>query len=62
MSAAADLEAFVAFLAEHQRCGDLHTGNDNGFVWMDCSCSALIMRPVDPAYGTPHIRPLDHSV
>ena len=47
MSATADLEAFVAFLAEHQRCGDLHAGKDNGFIWMDCSCSALIMRPPD---------------
>ena len=61
MSAVADLEAFVAFLAEHQRCGDLHTATDNGFLWMDCSCSALIS-PVNPLYGTPHIRPLDRSV
>jgi hypothetical protein len=27
------LNALVAFVAEHQRCGDLDGGTDNGFVW-----------------------------
>jgi len=34
-----------AFVAEHQRCGDLDSGTDNGYVWMQCSCGGLIMQP-----------------
>ena len=32
------LEALVAFVAEHQRCGELDGGVDNGYVWLQCSC------------------------
>jgi hypothetical protein len=39
------LTALVAFVAEHQRCGDLDGGRDSGYVWLQCSCSALIMQP-----------------
>jgi hypothetical protein len=45
MSGKADLQAF-AFVDEHTRCGQLHTGTDNGYVWMDCSGSVLIMHSV----------------
>ena len=39
------LNALVAFVGEHQRCGDLHGGRDIGYVWFQCSCGGLIMRP-----------------
>jgi hypothetical protein len=37
--------AFVAFVAEHQRCDVLDGGVDNGYVWIQCSCGGLIMHP-----------------
>jgi len=39
------LNASVAFVAEHQRCGDLDGGVDNGYAWLQCSCGGLIMHP-----------------
>ncbi len=39
------LAALMAFSAKHQRCGDLNAGQDNGYVWMECSCGGLIMQP-----------------
>jgi hypothetical protein len=38
--------ALVAFVAEHQRCGDLDGGKDDGYVWIACSCGARIAHPV----------------
>src|SRR5260370_6511807 len=35
----------TAFVAEHQRCGDLDGGRDNGYIWLQCSCGGLIMHP-----------------
>jgi hypothetical protein len=32
--------ALVAFLAEHQRCGELGGGKDDAWVWLACSCGA----------------------
>jgi hypothetical protein len=28
------LNALVVFVAEHQRCGDLDGGRDDGYVWL----------------------------
>jgi hypothetical protein len=39
------LTALVAFVAEHQRCGDLDGGRDGGHVWLACSCGARIVQP-----------------
>jgi hypothetical protein len=39
------LNALVAFVAEHRRCGVLDGGVDNGYVWLTCSCGGLIMQP-----------------
>jgi hypothetical protein len=39
------LNALVAFVAEHQRCGDLDDGKDSGYVWLACSCGAEIVQP-----------------
>lgn len=39
------LEALTAFVAEHQRCGTLDGGLDNGYVWLQCSCGGLMMHP-----------------
>ena len=38
------LGALTAFLDEHQRCGELDGGLDNGYVWLQCSCGGLIMQ------------------
>jgi hypothetical protein len=40
----ADLSAFVA---EHQRCGDLDGGVEGDRVWMNCTCGASINRDAD---------------
>jgi hypothetical protein len=37
--------ALVAFVAEHQRCGDLDGGRDGGRVWLTCSCGGQIVHP-----------------
>jgi hypothetical protein len=39
------LGALVAFVAEHQRCGELDGGRDNGYVWLACLCGAQIVHP-----------------
>ena len=39
------LGAFVAFVDEHKRCGDLDGGIDRGYVWLACSCGAQIVHP-----------------
>jgi len=39
------VEALVAFMAEHRRCGVLNGGVDSGYVWLQCSCGGLIMQP-----------------
>jgi hypothetical protein len=39
------LQALVTFVAEHQRCGELDGGLDNGYVWLACSCGAQIAHP-----------------
>lgn len=41
------LTALIAFVADHQRCGDLDGGLDDGYVWMTCSCGAEIVRSLD---------------
>jgi hypothetical protein len=47
------LAALIAFVAEHQRCGDLEGGLEDGVVWFKCSCTARLARraapPVDQA-------------
>jgi len=50
--------ALVAFVAEHQRCGDLDGGLDNGYVWLQCSCGGLIMHPAVSRQR--HPRPPEH--
>jgi hypothetical protein len=39
------LASLVAFVREHQRCGELDGGRDNGYVWLACSCGAQITHP-----------------
>jgi hypothetical protein len=55
------LEALVAFVAEHQRCGDLDCGVDNDYVWLQCSCGGFIMHPTSEppkAAPTPTLSPV----
>jgi hypothetical protein len=35
------LNALVAFVAEHRRCGVLDGGVNNGYVWLQCPCGGL---------------------
>jgi hypothetical protein len=54
------LEALVAFVAEHQRCGELDGGRDDGCVWIQCSCGGLIMHPAsEPPKAPAGAGPLD---
>ncbi len=39
------LNVLVAFVADHQRCGDLDGGLDNGQMWLACLCGAQIVHP-----------------
>lgn len=39
------LAALTAFFDEHQRCGELDGGRDNGHIWLGCSCGARIAHP-----------------
>jgi hypothetical protein len=39
------LVALTAFFDEHQRCGELDGGRDNGYIWLRCSCGAQIAHP-----------------
>ena len=32
------LNALVAFVAEHQRCGELDGGRNGRYIWLGCSC------------------------
>ena len=45
----APLNALIAFVEEHRRCGDLDGGVDGERVWLACECGAAIMHPVEPA-------------
>jgi hypothetical protein len=51
------LNALVAFVAEHQRCGDLDGGRDDGKVWIACSCGAQIVQPASPTSGADTMSP-----
>jgi hypothetical protein len=35
----------MAFVAEHQPCGDLDGGLEGGYVWLACSCGAQVVHP-----------------
>ena len=39
------LAALTAFVAEHQRCGELDGGRDDGAIWLECSCGGRIAHP-----------------
>jgi len=47
------LEALVAFVAEHRRCGSLESGSDNGYTWLTCSCGARIKHPTNAPLRAP---------
>ena len=42
------LAALVAFLKEHQHCGDLDGAVDDDHVWLTCTCGAAIDPDADP--------------
>jgi len=39
------LAGLTAFFVEHQECGELDGGRENGSIWLQCSCGAYITRP-----------------
>jgi hypothetical protein len=39
------LAALTAFLVEHQYCGELDGGRDDGAIWLACSCGARVAHP-----------------
>ena len=36
------LESFAAFLSEHRGCGELDGGAEEEWIWMACSCGAVV--------------------
>lgn len=53
------LAALIAFVAEHERCGDLDGGLKVGIVRITCSCGAQIVQPATPSSDDNGPRPLD---
>ena len=51
------LVALTAFFDEHQRCGELDGGRENGHIWLGCSCGAQIAHPVSVPLPTPEDMP-----
>ena len=49
------LASLLAFVREHQRCGELDGGRDNGYVWLACSCGAQITHPAHSTGEEPDI-------
>lgn len=43
------LAALTAFFVEHQYCGELDGGREDGAIWLECSCGA---RTAHPATGS----------
>jgi len=44
------LEGLAAFLAEHRRCGEMDSGAEEEFIWMTCTCGAVVSRTLEPAH------------
>ena len=38
-----------AFLREHHQCGELDGGADEEWIWMTCTCGAVMSRTLEPA-------------
>jgi hypothetical protein len=42
------LASLVAFLDEHRYCGELDGGAEDEWIWMTCTCGAVISRTMEP--------------
>jgi hypothetical protein len=48
----------IAFVTEHERCGELETGmttSEPARVWLTCSCGARLERPADDTSTNPEM-------
>jgi hypothetical protein len=43
------LASLVAFVDEHRYCGELDAGADEEWIWMPCTCGAVVSRTLEPA-------------
>jgi hypothetical protein len=43
------LEGLAAFLDEHRSCGELDGGAEDEWIWMTCTCGAVIGQTLEPA-------------
>jgi hypothetical protein len=43
------LHGLAAFLQEHRWCGEMDGGADEEWIWMTCTCGAVISRTLEPA-------------
>ena len=44
------LASLAAFLDEHRYCGELDGGAEEEWIWMTCTCGAVISRTLEPAH------------
>ena len=44
------LASLVAFLGGHRYCGELDSGAEDEWIWMTCTCGAVIRRTAEPAH------------
>jgi len=47
------LQAFDAFVQEHRRCGTIEGSPEGPYIWLSCSCSARIVRVLNPSDSNP---------
>jgi hypothetical protein len=44
------LASLDAFLDEHRYCGELDGRADEEWIWMTCTCGAIITQALEPAH------------
>jgi hypothetical protein len=44
------LASLAAVLAEHRQCGEMDGRAEEEWIWMTCTCGAIISRTPEPAH------------